>query len=598
MSKEISPEAGGPPSDATERALEAAPGSGFPILVAEPPVVPPATVWFRVLLALILVGMVSYAGGLWLWRQLKIRRGQQQAALAEMCLREKRYPEAQRAIRTAILMAPNDPQVLRTTARWCTFAGRPEGLAYWERLFALTTPSVADRLEELDFALALNRLDVSRNLLTALLSAEPKNREVTLRVLRHNGLSGDVEAAIAAARTAVALFPLDEQFQINLGSLLLSRPDRAQQLEGRHLLWAVALSSGRWREMAADHLVASEALDRGDRELLIHDLEKREPIGFSDQLKVFDLRLSLVGVGPERALIWQRAAALADRFSTVTDRLLLARWLAQRGETNRGLEILPRAAVPTNEVAAIATLEILLRWGTAGDVRKLLDQRPSALPEALQESARGVLAVRVGRPAEASGHFASALQQAWVRPGLLLQVAGLAELAGQPLAAVEGLTRAAELNPSLTLQCCRRALALVRPMDDLTIARETVVRLAEFLPGEDSVAAERAWLDLLFNERIEASSEVLSRLLPHPQLGELARFALALADLRKGRPALAMSRLEVPPVVPERLSPRLQAVYAAVLLANDQREPARRVAHLIPTHTLRVQERDLIDRLL
>ena len=135
-------------------------------------------------------------------------------------------------------------------------------------------------------------------------------------------------------------------------------------------------------------------------------------------------------------------------------------------------------------------------------------------------------------------------------------------------------------------------------MDDLTIARETVVRLAEFLPGEDSVAAERAWLELLFNERIEAASEVLSRLLPHPQLGELARFALALADLRQGKPGLALSRLEVPPVVPERLSPRLQAVYAAVLLANDQREPARRVAHLIPTHTLRVQERDLIDRLL
>ena len=565
---------------------------------ADSPGVPPETFWFRVLIGVALLGVVGAFAGRLIWRKLRVQRAQHQAAIAEQCIKEHRFAEAQRAVRTAIQMGPNDPQVLRTTARWCTLAGRPEGLSYWERLFVVSPPSLAERLEQLDFALALNRLDVSKNLLKSLLKIEPKNREVTLRVLRHNTLSAEPGSAIAAARTAVAMFPLDEQFQLSLGSQLLKQTNHGARAEGRRLLWNVGLGSSLWREAAVDALVDTKGLDRGDRELLIHALEKRVPSGLHNHLKACELRLSLVSGQPERERLWEQAEQLVDQYSGVTNQLILARWLVVNGETNRALHLLPRQSIGTNEAVAFSTLEILLRWGTVEETRALLAQKPQTLPSAIQEAVEGVLAGRQGKSAEVAGHFVNALQQAGRQPGLLFQVAALAELGGQPLPVVEALTRLAEINPSLTLQCCRRSLALVRTLDDLTTARRTVDRLAEFLPGEDSVNLERAWLDLLFNDRIEASVKVLERLSEPGPLAEQARFGLALAELRQGKAASALIRIETSAVESDRLSPRLQAVYAAVLLANDQREPARRVAQQIPLSALRSQERDLIARLL
>ena len=86
----------------------------------------------------------------------------------------------------------------------------------------------------------------------------------------------------------------------------------------------------------------------------------------------------------------------------------------------------------------------------------------------------------------------------------------------------------------------------------------------------------------------------LTDVLDHPHLGQDARILLALADLKGGDAGAALGRLEAMAVDPSILAPRFQAVYAAVLMANGQREPARRLARQIHTDKLKKKELELI----
>ena len=558
----------------------------------------PETFWFRVVLAFAVAAVVLALVGRQGWRQLKIQRGRKLARTASTLIQEQKYPEAQRAIRAAVLMAPSDPEVLRSTARWSALAGRPESLKYWAKYASLVPLTPAEQLEYLDLALALNRLDVSKVLLRQVLARDPKGHEITLRVLRHNVLSGDLDSALKSARTAAEFFPADEQIQLTLGGLLIAQKNRLLQAEGRRVLWNLALGTGPGRDGALEALMSSQVLDRGDKELLIHTLEKREPPTLNDQLKALNLRMGAESSPRDREALLQQSLTLATRFPGPTNRLYLAAWLLQVGATNRAIELVPWTEAGTNSGVAVGVLDLLLRSSGPEELPYQLARLSNSLPAGLLEGANAVIAARAGRSGEASGHLAVALKAVANRPAQLLQVATLAEKAGQPATAVDALLRAAEIFPSLTLPSCRRALALVRPLDDLTVARRAMNRLADFLPGEDSVVLERVWLDLLFNDRIDGAVSFLLPILEHPQLGEQARFALALAELRQGKNASALGRIEAAPVDPERLPPRLQAVYVAVLQANDQREQAQRLVRRIPLNSLRGQERELIARLL
>ena len=548
--------------------------------------------------ALVLLSPLEYRGGQALWRGLRRHRAQREAASVMKLVEAQKYAEAQRAVRTAILMDPDDPQVLRTTAQWCTLTSRAEGFNYWERLFARTPPTRQDRLDQLDLALTLRRLDLSKTLLKDLVLTYPKDREVTLRVLRHHQLMRNNANALAAARIAVVSFPNDEQIQLILGGLLLSQSNRADWADGRRLLWNVALGSSAWHDEAVDRLVLSDSLDRNDRELLVHTLEKREPRELNDQLKALKLRFDLSQTRQQREDLWPRSAELARQFPGVTNQLAMAWWYCGQGETNRALSVLPREAIGTNKFAAFGTVEVLLRCHAWDEVRQVLDQEPLALHPAQKESALGALAGGTEKAAAAAAHFAKAQAHASSAPGLLLQIAAQAERAGQPRAAVEALTRVAELNQTLTLQCSQRALELVLPLDDLKYSQRVVRRLTEFLPEDVSLALESAWLDLLCSVRIQPATEVLLGLQSQTQLGEQVRFALALAELRQGKAAAALNRLESDSFDPEKLSSRLQAVYVAVLFANDQREVAMRWVAKIPAGSLRIQERELFEKSL
>lgn len=555
----------------------------------------PDTLIFRILVGLVLVAAVGYFGGRTVWRAVKVSRAQKQAALADKYLAENNAVEAQRAIRTAILMAPNDAKVLRSTAAWCSLNGRPEGFMYWDRLAQSSPLTHEDQLKKLDLALILHRLDISRDLLKDLLKAGEKDREVLVRAIQHHVQTGRAENAIRAARIAVANAPSDPQLQFMLAGLLVDSTNRTAQAEAHRLLWNVALDNTKWRDPAVDLLVSSRQLSDGDRLLLIRTIEGRDSPSLLDRLRVLELRR---GINPDLEKIGEQAQALTAQYPGLTNQIYIARWLAEVGATNRALALLPRDATRTNAAAATSTLEILIRVGDWDGLNLLLDQTPVAIRPSIADAARAVLAARKGRHDEAAGYLSSARQKAAGQVQELIQIASYAERAGQRVAAAENFIAAADANPLLTVQLCRRALAAVQPIEDLSMARRILDQLANFIPGEPSVLLERSWLDLLFEENLDRARQSLNEIKEHPKIGLDARVILAFAELKRGDAGAALAGLEALGVDSSTLSPRLQAAYTAVLLASGQREPARRLALQIPVRSLKKLELDLIAPLL
>ena len=555
----------------------------------------PDKIVFSVISVLLVLGLGGYLVGRKIWTEMRVRRARHLAEDAGNLVKNENYSEAQRAVRAAIQLAPNDPWVIRATATWCSLTSNPDGISYWDRLAQFTTLTEDDQLKKLDLALAINRLDISREILGVLLTNQPNSREVITRAIQHHSQTGDWEAASKAGHLALIKFPTDEQIQFQVGRLLLDIPQSSAQEEARRLLWTVALGNSAWSPAAVDQLVQKRQLNDGDRLLLIHSIEARKPTTLGAQLQVIQLRLAMV---VNREPLWHQTGELVAKFPGLSNQVEIALWLINAGGTNQAQALVPREAASTNQMAAEATLEVLTRSQDWTGVRALIEQTPVALPKSAIEAARGVLAAAAGNASETAGYFASALQKAAGHGLELYHLSSYAEFAGNPGIAAMALIQAADLNPMTTVQFCRRALALVQPMDDLTIARRTMEKLVDYLPREPAVLIERSWLDLLLNEQVDRARSALNLFVEHPTLGQEARIALSLAELRQGEKSAALARLEALAVDPASLSPRSQAVYAAVLLANNQREPARRIAIQIPVARLRKKELELIASLL
>ena len=540
---------------------------------------------------LLLLVPVSYYVGRAGWRRLRVVRARTQAQAANQLLHDQKFTEAQRVLRTAIEMAPNDPEVLRLTAEWCTQVNSPDGLIYWDRLAQLVPPTRADLLKKLDLSLALQRLDISRDLLKRLLSQDARDRELLVRAIQFHRQTGQMADAIQVARMALATLPSDSQIQLLLGELLTESTDANARKEARQLLWSVALDNSPWRAAAVDQLAQNRDLSRDDRLLLIHTLEARQPVALSDRLLALTLRLPLA-TQPEE--VWRRADILPGQFPGLTNQIDIALWLAGAGATPRSVALIPSNSAATNAYAAFGTLEILIRAREWPRVHSLIQQDPVALPSSAKEAALGVIAAATGTATDATGYFANAIQKAAGRPVEMILVANYAELAQQPALAAQALLQAAELNPSLTITLCRRAIHLLTAIDDTAISRRIIEKLADYLPREPSMLLERSWLDALFNEQLPRARSSLSQITNHPAVGQDARVTLALVDFRRGESGSALAQLEGLGVDPNTLAPRLRAAYATILQANQQREAARRLAQSIPAGKLSSKEAELL----
>ncbi len=551
----------------------------------------PSKRWLVLVVALVAVVLAVSLGGPRAYEEIKRQRGIRMGRAAGELLAAGNLPGGVRLLQMALQFAPADPGVNRVAARHCARLGRADGLTHWGIVLASREATRADRLEASDLAVRLGRVDLSGPWLDAAFREKPHDLAVLRLMVRHLQRLGDRPRAVHVARGMLREFPAEPEVELELGVLLLGDLSPEVRGEGRRLLWDVAAGTSASRERAVATLGNSQELGRSELEALVHAIEARTPTNLSARLQVLDLRMRLDPA--QKPVIVGKALSLARPDSAPFDIGCVVLWLNRHGAVGEALPLLPLEHCQTNMMLMGARLDALMALNRADEIERMVTAKSAPLEGPLLAAARGVLAARAGRKAEAESLFREALKgDGRSSPGLPF-VAKQAELAGLPVVAIEAYQQLLEI-PGATLDAARQILRLVKPLDDLTVARTTLRHLNSYMPGEELVAGERAWLEALFGDQNDWALATLGRLARARPDQPGWRFGWALATWRKGDAPAALGLIEQAGPEWGKLEPRWQVVYVVVLGANQQREAARRLARQIPSDRLRLQEKTLL----
>lgn len=545
--------------------------------------------WLRVLVLLLALGIGGYLWGKPLYAAYKVQRGLAKVPAIESSLKAGDFNTAAIDIRMALALAPVEPGVWRVAARFCAATGSPDGLGYWERLADLPDFSREERLEFVEYAQRMGRVDLVAKHLTVLLDGpEPPSRIWRLAVGHLRG-RGEVVQAVGAARRWLAQDPANEEAQFGLGEVALQHPEPAVRKEGRGLLWTLAAGKGEMARPAIGALVQQSDLNRGELEALHRSAQALD----GTPVLLTSLRLRLE---PDR-----RAELLAGLVRACSTTNLAVRregvaFLADQKELGLSLELMPAEVARTDGRLRGARLQALLDVGRVEEAkRELAELKPT---DGVELHLRRCLEAGVEAAAGKADHAATLLRQAVDASGNKaepLRFCGIyAERLGFDRVALLAYQRLADL-PGATVPAGRNVLRLALKLDETREAQVAMRRVSRFLPGDEAFLVGSVYLDLLVGERTALDRlPELEKVLEKRPKDAFTVTTVAFARWRAGRLPAALELLDRGGVDWEKSEARCQAVRAAILGANLQREAARRMVRELDWERLLSAERQLV----
>lgn len=552
----------------------------------------PSRRWFLVVVVLFVVALTGFIAAKPVYRVVKRHRAQAIVPEAQAALDRGDMVELGRKVRILLGLAPQDPEVLRLTARYCTRSGNPEGLNYWNLLLAQPSATRADRLAAIEFAQLLNRLDVSQPHLKRLFVADPTDREALRLQTRHFQLAGDSMAARMAARQWIDAHPTDTEAEFALGTILIEARDEATRGEGARLLWGLAAGESRWSEAASQQLGLKANLNRAEAGLLIRRLREKP----STRLAAERLRLRFET--DQREQIIADVASSVSPEAPISELVPVVSWLTEVGALESALALMPWERSATNAALLSVRAQILLEQRKFDEVdtllRKSIDGTNTLLVPYVAECLAAMKAKQQGNALDVAPHLEAALAAANRDPRALAFVAGYAEYLEAPRTAMTAHLMRLDWPPAL-LQSASEAHRLARLIGDEVAIHTAIRRLSDALPGDEGLKALEAYQASIIKKTPAIGRDALASLQKAHAEDLMFRAALALVDLQAGRPAEALGLLDAVEVDWAKSDPRWHAIYVACLAANLQREAARTHAHQIDLSKLTASERLLLD---
>lgn len=541
------------------------------------------------------IGLVGYLAWGPVYKRVKFQRGVAKAREANRSLDAGDITNALRFARAAIRFAPTSPEVNRTVARVGGRSGDAEALARWRDVLGSGIDTRDDWFEAAAMAVQYGRVDLSGPWIREAIKTFPDDTRFSLLGIRHFLRTGDRVRAILSARQALRKFPSDPEVEYEAGRVLAQGSDSSLKAEGARLLWDVAAGNSRFREGAVESLAASRDLGRLQTEALVRLVDAKTSPEPGLKLLALDLRLRL---DPENRATSIRSAV--DLLDQSTNPIVLARimgWLSRNGAITSALPVLTAERCATNPVLMGGRLDALILLGRTDEIERIGAQTTDPVNLLLVQAARGAVAIAAGRPNDGEAAFRQVISARRRSPVVLSFVASRAEMSGMTNVAIDAHLELMTI-PSQTLDAARGVLRLSRSLDDLSTTRRALTALNAFVPGDESVAGERAWVEAVFGGNKEFALAALEHLSTARTNQPSWRLGHALALWRKGDASGALLRIESGGAPWELLEPRAQAAYVAILGANNQREAARKFAHRVEMSRLHSQERVLVEPFL
>ena len=545
--------------------------------------------WLRALVLLIALGIGGFFWGKPLYAAYKVRRGLAKLPAIESAMKSGDFNAASIDMRMALVLAPGEPDVWRLAARFCAATGSPDGLGYWERLVDSPDFSREERLEFVEYAHRMGRVDLVAKNLTVLLEGKDPSPRIWRLAMVHLSGRGEVIRAVGVARRWLEQQPANEEAQYAMGEAALKHPDGAIRQEGRGLLWTLAVGKGAMARPSISALVQQPDLNRGELEALYRSAERLD----ATPVLLTGLRLRLE---PDR-----RGELLAGLVRACSTTNLAVRregvaFLADQNELALSLELMPSEVARTDARLRGARLQALLDAGRVEDAKRELGELNPQ--EDVELHLRRCLEARIEVAAERTEHAATLLRQAVDAAGNKaesLRFCGVyAERLGFDRVALLAYQRLAEV-PGATVPAGRNVLRLALKLDESREAQVALRRVSRFLPADEPFLVGSVYLDLLLGERtaLDRLPELEKVLVNRPK-DPFTVATVAFARWRAGRLPAALEVLDQSGVDWEKAEPRCQVVRAALLGANLQREAARRLVRDLDWNRLLSAERQLV----
>ena len=543
------------------------------------------------------LGLVAFALGAFLvskpvYRLIKVQRARSFSATGTQALADHNLTEASRCVRAALGLAPKDPQVLRFIAQFCTKTGSAQGLGFWQQLLVSKAATTADSQEYARFAQDLGRLDLSGTVIRDLVAADPENATNQLLAIDQHVLLRNWGPAVRGAELYLQKHPKDSYASYIFARAVMAGGDTKRAGQAKEILDGLAKGTTEQRLPALRTLGGIQGLPPAEQAAIAQQLETAPGSTALDRLQAIDIRWRINPAESAQSL--KAVGALLADSNEPAPTAQFVGWLRKHGGQTVVLDSIPIAKANTNEFFAMHRLEAfadLKRWSDFSAVvknpRSPLSPVARFCATAMLEGARGDLAALTSA-------LNSAVKAAGSNVERLQQIAVLALTEKMPEIARESAERLLA-DPKSALWAADFLLQLAKTRDDMVIERAVYSRLAEQLGAEMVVVAEKAYLDLLFDDDIATARAKLARLFAANSTSLAVRTILAFAELKLGKPSDALTLLDGAKVEWTQQEPRWQVIAAVVFEGNQQRAIARRLAAKIDTRLLKAPERHLLE---
>jgi len=542
------------------------------------------------LFALMVLGLLGLAA-LPTYRLLKGWRADQLMNRAEKSVERGALVEAYQSARSAFNLNPKNIRALRMLADMYEGSGAAETLAYRRALAEQGEASGKDRAAYLRAAIRAGRLDLADDFLRQIGIAgrsDPNVAAIAADLLR---LRGEPEKARQLEAESAARAKAGQEGQATLlrARGLLDSPDPAMRAKAREELFRLAQSRGTDSRDALRMIAASADRTEADTQELVRLLETDPQAPAADR---FLAKALLLELRPD----W-RGAVLEEMKKlyaggTEEERVALAEFLLRFGDPGGVLE-LPVIRRGRPFLLRLDALAQLRRWSAIREELGKAANEKDPLDPFFIEVFQARVAQEMRESAMADVRWKQAMAKAAGNPQKMEFLANFAEKSGNLAMAAEAY-RSMVKFPATAVPGYLGQIRVAEKRADMRQLRDVLTELTRQLPQDPAPKNDLAYLNLLFNEKVDDSLQVARELVAAAPDRAAYRTTLALGYLRKNRPQEALAAYDQSNVNWSTALPGWGAVRAAVLAANGQEAEARRLAASLNWDRLKPQERDLV----
>ena len=557
-------------------------------LIDDPIDMPDRRLWLWVGLAVALL-VAGGIGAPYLYREAKIWRAHRLIREAKESFGNFNVTNGVSRLHSAVVLAPDDTDVLRLAAETLALFGSPDSIRYWDRLEQKGVLTPEDRLNRARAAINHVRLEIAGRDLETLYRATPTNTAVLGLSIDFFSRIGNRTKAREAAAELLRVEPDSRPGRLAAGGLLATdAANPSNRVIGRRLLMELATTPGAHQTNAWQLLETLRDLPATDCQRLVAVITNQPVPTLANTLAAaeFSRRAdtnSLASWIP-RVVDAARGKSGSKAFGAA------CLWLLERDQFQPILELIPEDEARRSETLIPYRIQALSLLQRFGEVEAVLNDASVPLNTFDRTLFRGALAQQTGKAKDAESMMSEALTLATNRTQLR-RLAIAASDAGQWKVAAAGWQRLIPLSnerfePSLGF------LRAARRTGDTKVLFEAHRRFLEAVPGDYGVRTEAAYLQLVLGDHPD---DVLVQLNAFPaQLKgtERIQFLTAFVELRTGKMNEGLATLERLSVDWSSIEDRWKALYASLLAANGQREAARRITSAIKAGDLTSAERE------